>query len=100
MIAPRLRLVLVMLFVTVPLATAAGLSPGLWPIALLIIGLALVITFFDLAFGLNRHRDLNIALSEVVRGTLAERAELEIQVMRPTRKSGRMRVSARFPDGL
>ena len=43
MIAPRLRLVLVMFLVAVPLATAAGLSRGFSPIAFLLIGFALIV---------------------------------------------------------
>ena len=38
MIAPRLRLVLLMFLVTVPLATVAGLNREFLPIAFLLIG--------------------------------------------------------------
>jgi uncharacterized protein (DUF58 family) len=100
MIAPRLRLVLVMLVVTVPLAAAAGLSPRLLPIALLLIGLLVVAALFDLALGLSRYRSLQFLLPEVLRGTLAERAELEIQVKRVTLGNGAMRLAVGFPDGL
>jgi uncharacterized protein (DUF58 family) len=100
MITPGLRLVLVMLVVAVPLATAAGLSPGLLPIGLLLIGLTVVTTFFDLALGLNRYRDLDFVAPEVLRGTLGERAELEVQVKRATLKNGSIRLAVAFPDGL
>jgi len=84
MIAPRLRLVLLTLVVTVPLATAAGVSPGLSRISLLLIGLALIIALLDLALGLGRYRDLDFLLPGLVRGTLAEPAELEIQTQHIT----------------
>jgi uncharacterized protein (DUF58 family) len=100
MIAPRLRLVLVMLIVTVPLATAAGVSPGLLGISLLLIGLALIIALLDLALGLGRYRDLNFLLPGVVRGTVAEPAELEIQTQHITVGNGEIRLAVGFPDGL
>ncbi len=100
MIAPRLRLVVVMLVVTVPLATAAGLSPGLLLISLLLIGLAIVATLFDLALGLSRCRDLQFLLPDVLRGTLAGRAELAVQLKRTTVRNGAMRLAVGFPDGL
>ena len=43
MIAPRLRLVLLMLLVAVPLATAAGLNRAFSPVAFLLIGFALIV---------------------------------------------------------
>ncbi|HEY2123628.1 MAG TPA: DUF58 domain-containing protein [Chthoniobacterales bacterium] len=100
MIAPRLRLVLVMLVVTVPLATAAGVSPGLLRISLLLIGLALIIALLDFALGLGRYRDLDFLLPGVVRGTVAEPAELEIQTQHITVGIGGIRLAVGFPDGL
>jgi len=100
MIAPRLRLVLVMLFVAVPVATASGLNPGLLPASLLLIGLAVVTSLFDLALGLGRYRDLDFVLPEVLRVTLAEREELEIQVKGATPTNETMRLGVGFPDGL
>ncbi len=100
MIAPRLRLVLVMLVVAVPLATAAGVSPGLLRFSLLLIGLALIIALLDLALGLGRYRDLDFLLPGVVRGTVAEPAELEIQTQHITVGNGKIRLAVGFPDGL
>lgn len=100
MIAPRLRLVLVMLVVTVPLATAAGVSTGLLRISLLLIGLALIIALLDFALGLGRYRDLDFLLPGVVRGTVAEPAELEIQTQHITVGIGGIRLAVGFPDGL
>ena len=100
MIAPRLRLVLVMLVVTVPLATVAGLNPGVMRISLLLIGLALFIALLDLVLGLGRYRDLGFLLPELVRGTLAEPAELAIQTAHLAVGNGKMRLAVGFPDGL
>jgi uncharacterized protein (DUF58 family) len=100
MIAPRLRLVLVMLVVTVPLATAAGVSTALLRISLLLIGLALIIALLDLALGFGRYRGLDFLLPGLVRGTLAEPAELEIQTQHITVGNGEIRLAIGFPDGL
>ena len=68
MIAPRLRLILLMLLVTVPLATIAGLNQGFTPIAVLLIGFVLIAAFGDLVLGCGRYRDLQLSLPEIVRG--------------------------------
>jgi uncharacterized protein (DUF58 family) len=100
MIAPRLRFVLLMLLVSVPLATAAGLSRGLLPFSLLLIALAVVAALFDLALGLGRYRSLDFAVPEVVLGILAERTELEVRAKYTALKTEPVRLAVLFPDGL
>jgi uncharacterized protein (DUF58 family) len=100
MIAPRLRLVLLMLLVSVPLATAAGLTRGLLPFSLLLIALAVVVALFDLVLGLGHYRDLDFALPEVVLGILAERMELEVRAKYTALEKKPVRLAVLFPDGL
>jgi uncharacterized protein (DUF58 family) len=100
MIAPRLRLVLTMLFVTVPLATVAGLNEGLLPISLLLIGVPIVVGLFDLAVSIARYRTLEFSFPEVIRGIVSESAQLEIRGKHNARKNAVVRLGVVFPDGL
>ncbi len=100
MIAPRLRLVFVILIVTVPLATTAGLRSDLWAVSILLISLVAVTSLLDLAFGLRRYQELEFELPENVRGTLDERTELEVRVKPSSVRSGAIRIAIDFPDGL
>ncbi len=100
MIAPRLRLVLVMFLVAVPFATAAGLNRGFLPMALLLIGFALIVVLCDLALGLGRYRHLQFSLPDTLRGIRDERVELEVRVQWTVQSNGSVRLAVRFPDGL
>jgi uncharacterized protein (DUF58 family) len=100
MIAPRLRLVLVMFLVAVPLATAAGLNRGLLPPAFLLIGFALIVALGDLALGLGRYRHLQFLLPDTLRGIRDERVELEVRAQWTVQRNGSVRFAVRFPDGL
>ena len=100
MIAPRLPLVLMMFLVAVPLATAAGLSRGLIPIAFLLIGFAFIAALCDLALGLGRYRNLRFLLPATLHGIRNERVELEVRVQCSVRHNDSVRLAVRFPDGL
>jgi uncharacterized protein (DUF58 family) len=100
MIAPRFRLVLVMFLVDVPFATAAGLNRGFLPMALLLIGFALIVVLCDLALGLGRYRHLQFSLPDTLRGIRDERVELEVRVQGSVQRSGLVHLAVRFPDGL
>lgn len=100
MIAPRLRLVLTMFFVTVPLSTVAGLDEKLLPISLLLIGIAMLVTLFDLAVSIDRFRTLEFWLPEVIKGIAAESAELEIRAKHEGRTNAIVCLGVVFPDGL
>jgi uncharacterized protein (DUF58 family) len=100
MIAPRLRLILVMFLVAVPSATVAGLNRGFLPIALLLIGFALVVVLCDLALGLGRYRHLQFSLPDTLRGIRDERVELEVRVQGTVKRNGLVHLAVRFPDGL
>jgi uncharacterized protein (DUF58 family) len=100
MIAPRLRLVLVMFLLAVPLATAAGLNRGVLPPAFLLIGFALIVALCDLAFGLGRYRHLKFSLSETLRGIRDERVELEVRAQGPVPRNDSIHLAVRFPKGL
>jgi uncharacterized protein (DUF58 family) len=100
MIAPRLRLVLVMFLVAVPLATAASLSRGLTPIAFLVIGFALLVALCDFALGLGRYRSLQFSLPDTLRGIRDERVELEARAQFSVRHNDSVRLAVRLPDGL
>src|SRR6202043_3748786 len=100
MIAPRLRLILLMLLVTVPLATIAGLNRGFTPIAVLLIGFVLIAAFGDLVLGCGRYRDLQLSLPEIVRGIRDQRSELEVRAQFSATHNGSVRLAVMFPDGL
>jgi uncharacterized protein (DUF58 family) len=100
MIAPRLRLVLVMFLVAVPLATAAGLNRGLLPMAFLLISFALVIVLCDLALGLGRYRHLQFSLPGTLRGIRNERVELEVRAQGAVQRNVSIHLAVCFPDGL
>jgi uncharacterized protein (DUF58 family) len=100
MIAPRLRLVLAMFFLAVPLATAAGLSRGLTPIAFLLIGFALIVALCDLALGVGRYRTLQFFLPDTLRGIRDERLELEVRARFSVQGNDSVRLFIHFPDGL
>jgi uncharacterized protein (DUF58 family) len=100
MIAPRLRLVLTMFFVTVPLSTVAGLDEKLLPISLLLVSIAIFVTLFDLAVSIGRFRDLEFSLPEVIKGIAAESAQLEIRAKHEGRTNAVVRLGVVFPDGL
>jgi uncharacterized protein (DUF58 family) len=100
MIAPRLRLVLLMFVVAVPLATAAGLSRDFSPVASLLIGFALIAALGDLALGLGRYRTLQASLPEDLRGIRDERIELEVRAKFSIRHNDSVRLTVRFPDEL
>jgi uncharacterized protein (DUF58 family) len=98
MIAPRLRLVLLMFVAAVPLATAAGLSREFSPIASLLIGFALIVALCDLSFGLGRYRNLQFSLPEDLRGIRDERVELEVRAQFSIRHNDSVRLAVRFPE--
>ena len=100
MIAPRLPLVLMMFLVAVPLATAAGLSRGLVPIAFPLIGFAFIAAVCDLALGLGRYRNLRFELSATLRGIRDERVELEVRTQFSVQHNDSVRLAVGFPDGL
>ncbi len=100
MIAPRLRLVVAMFLVAVPLATAAGLSRGFFPIAFLLIGFALILVLCDLALGLGRYRKLQFSLPDILRGIRDERVELEVRAQFAVRHNDSVRLAVRFPKYL
>jgi uncharacterized protein (DUF58 family) len=100
MIAPRLRLVFVMLLVAVPLATAAGLDRSAAPVAFLLIGFALLVAFCDLALGLGRYRRIQFSLPETLRGIRDQPLTLEIRAQLPVQRSDSLRLAVRFPDAL
>ena len=83
MIAPRLSLVLLLFFVTLPLATIAGLNRASTPIALFLIGFVLIFAAVDLALGLGRFRDLQFSLPKTVRGIRDKRSELTVRAQFP-----------------
>jgi uncharacterized protein (DUF58 family) len=100
MIAPRLRLVLLMAFVAVPLATAAGLNRAFFPIAFLLTGFALVAALYDLALGLGRYRNLQFSVPETLRGIRGEQIDLELRTHFLTRRDDTLRLAIRFPEGF
>jgi uncharacterized protein (DUF58 family) len=100
MIAPRLRLVLTMFSVAVPLATVAGLNHKLAPISVLLIGAAILAVLFDLLVGGDQYRALEFSLPDFVRGIVNEVAQLETRVKHNDRKKAVIRVAVSFPDGL
>jgi uncharacterized protein (DUF58 family) len=100
MIAPRLRLVLSMLVVAVPLATAAGLSRGFAGIAFLLIGFALIVALCDLTLGFGRYRSLQFSLPNTVSGIRDERVELEVRAQFVVRRDDSVRLAVRFPQKL
>jgi uncharacterized protein (DUF58 family) len=100
MIAPRLRLVLALLLLVVPLATAAGLNRAFLPGSLLLIGFALVTALCDLTFGLGRFRNLRFSLPDTLRGIRGEPVELEIRAQFSTQGKETVRLAIRFPEGL
>ena len=100
MIAPRLRLVLLMLLVTMPLATIAGLSRSFTPIALLLIGFVLVASFGDLVLGFGRYRDLKLSLPENVRGIRDQFSKLEVRAQFSFPHKNPVRLAVMFPEGL
>jgi uncharacterized protein (DUF58 family) len=100
MIAPRLRLVIVMFLVAVPLATAAGLSRGFFPIASLLIGFAFIGALCDLALGLGRYRNLQFSLPDILRGIRDERVELEVRAQFFVQRNDSVRLAVTFPEGL
>ena len=97
MIAPRLRLVLLMFVVAVPLATAAGLSREFSPIASLLIGFALIAALGDLSLGLGRYRTLQLSLPEDLRGIRDERVELEVRAQFSIRHNDSVTAGRPFP---
>jgi uncharacterized protein (DUF58 family) len=100
MIAPQLRLVLVMFLAAVPFATAAGLNRGFLPMAFLLIGFALIVVLCDLALGLGRYRDLQFSLPDILRGIRDEPVQLELRAQWTIQRNGSVRLAVRFPDGL
>jgi uncharacterized protein (DUF58 family) len=100
MIAPRLRLVFGMFLAAVPLATVAGLNRGFSTVAFLLIGFALIVALCDLALGLDRHRNLQFSLPDVLRGIRDERVELEIRAHYSVPQSDSVHLAVTFPDGL
>jgi uncharacterized protein (DUF58 family) len=100
MIAPRLRLVLVMAFVAVPLTTAAGLNRGFFPVSFLLIGFTFVVALCDLALGVGRYRTLQFSVPDILRGIRGEPVQLELKVHFSARHDDTVRLAIRFPDGL
>jgi uncharacterized protein (DUF58 family) len=100
MIAPRLRLILVMSLVAIPLTTAAGLSRGFFSIAFLLIGFALLVALSDLALGLGRYRTLQFSVPDTLRGIRGERVELAVQAQLSFPQNNSLRLAVRLPDGL
>jgi uncharacterized protein (DUF58 family) len=100
MIAPRLRLVLVMFLVAVPLATAAGLSREFFPIGVLLVGFAFIVALCDLALGLGSYRNLQFTLPDILRGIRDERVELEVRAQFFVQRNDSVRLAVAFPEGL
>jgi uncharacterized protein (DUF58 family) len=100
MIAPRLRLVLLIFLLAVPLATAAGLSRAFSPIAFSLIGIALIVTLWDLALGFGRYQNVQFSFPDVIRGIRDERIVLEVQAKFFSRQSDTLRLAVRFPKDL
>jgi uncharacterized protein (DUF58 family) len=100
MIAPRMRLVFVMFLAAVPLATAAGLSRGFFPIAFLVIGFGFIVALCDLALGLGRYRNLQFSLPDTLRGIRDQRVELELRAQFSLRHNDSVRLAVTFPEGL
>jgi uncharacterized protein (DUF58 family) len=100
MIAPRLRLVLLMFLVAVPLATAGGLNRSLTATTCLLIGFALIVALGDLTLGLGRYRNLQFSIAESFRGILGERLELEVRTQYSVRHNDSLRLALPFPEGL
>ena len=100
MIAPRLRLVLVMFLVVVPSATAAGLSRGFFSLASLLIGFAFIVALCDLALGLGRYRTLKFSVPETLRGIRGERVELVVRAQLSMPRNDTVRLAIRLPEGL
>jgi uncharacterized protein (DUF58 family) len=100
MIAPRLRLVLVMSLVAIPLTTAAGLSRGFFSIAFLLIGFALLVVLSDLALGVGRYRTLQFSVPGTLRGIRGERVALVVRAQLSFPQNGSVRLAVRLPDGL
>jgi uncharacterized protein (DUF58 family) len=100
MIAPRLRLVLLMAFIAVPLATAGGLNRVLLPVSFLLIGFALVAALGDLALGLGRYRTLQFSVPNTLRGIRGERVELELGARFSAQQNDTVRLAVCFPEGL
>lgn len=98
MIAPRLRLVLLLLLVAVPLATIAGLNRAYAPIAFLLIGFTLIGILCDLALGLGRYRNSQFSLPETLRGIRDEPMVLEIRAQFVLRRSDSLRLAVSFPN--
>ena len=92
MIAPRLRLVLVMFLAAVPSVSVAGLSRAFFAFAFFLIGFALIVALCDLALGLGRYRTLQFSVPETLRGIRGERdaiASLEERLGMGTEKMNR-----------
>jgi uncharacterized protein (DUF58 family) len=100
MIAPRLRLVLLMAFVAMPLATAAGLNWTFFPFSFLLIGFAIVAALYDLALGLGRYRSIQFSVPETLRGIRGEPVDLELKAHFLARRNDTLRLAIRFPEGL
>jgi uncharacterized protein (DUF58 family) len=100
MIAPRLRLVLVMLLLAVPLTIAAGVSRGFFPLAFLLIGFAFLVALADLALGLGRFKNTRFSLPDTLRGIRDEPVELEVRVQFAARDNATIRLAVIFPKEL
>ena len=100
MIAPRLRLVLLLALVAVPLATAAGLNRAFFPVSFLLTGFVLVAAIYDLALGLGRYRDLQFSVPETLRGIRGEQIDLELRAHFLARRNDTLRLAIRFPEGF
>jgi uncharacterized protein (DUF58 family) len=100
MIAPRLRVVLLLAFVAVPLTTAAGLNRAFCPVSYLVTGFALVVALYDLALGLGRYRNLQFFVPETLRGIRGEPVDLELRAYFLARRNDTLRLAIRFPEGL
>jgi uncharacterized protein (DUF58 family) len=100
MIAPRLRLVLVMSLVAIPLTTAAGLSRGFFSLAFSLIGFALLVALSDLGLGLGRYRTLQFSVPGTLRGIRGERVELVVRAQLSFPQNGSVRLAVRLPEGL
>jgi uncharacterized protein (DUF58 family) len=100
MIAPRLRLVVMMLLVAVPITAAAGVSRGLCPLAFLLIGFAFIVALADLALSLGRFRNLRFSLPDTLRGIRDEPIELEIRARFAVRHNATIRLAVSFPKEL
>jgi len=100
MIAPRLRLVVLMFLVAVPLATVTGLTRGFFPVAFLLIGFALIVALCDLALGLGRYRNLQFSVPETLRGIRDEVIELEVRAQFFVHDNDSVRLAVGLPEGL